>query len=336
MTHLMNALCKLPGGGVELRQVPKPEKTHAQHLLIRMKYSAVGHGDKAFLNRPLPPGSVESMHGIYGASGVGEVMEVGEGAHKNYLGKNVTIYRSLHNSELLIGCWSEYAHIHWLDCVIIPDDALPEAYSGTLANVVTPYAFRMESLAEGHTGIISTAGTSTTGIMMLGIALTLKFPLISIVRNQNGKRLLESFGATHVVAQDDPDFDTQLKDLAFNLKATAVYDALGGTTLNRIIDLIPNGSTIYSYGFLGDDVPLTIFMRQILFKGLTIKSFGNINTQTVRDPKLLEAALKVISGIIGMPHFKTNVGEKFTLKQFDKAIAYSPKGTDKAVLSFIE
>ena len=332
MTTLMNAICKLPEGGVALCQVPKPEKAQPGHLLIKMKYSAVGHGDKAFLNRPLPPGSVESMYGIYGASGVGEVIETGENVSEQYLGKNVTIYRSLHNSNTLIGCWSEYAHIHWLDCVIIPDDAKPEEYSGTLANLVTPYAFRMESLREGHAGIISTAGTSTTGIMMLGIALTLKFPLISIVRNKKGKQLLKSLGATHVVVQEDPNFDTELKDMAMQLNTTAVYDALGGATLNRIIDLLPNRSTIYSYGFLGDDVPLTVFMRQILFKGLTIKSFGNINTQTVRDPKQLTDALKVISTAIGMPHFKTNIGQKFRLQDIEQAIAYQPQGTDKAVL----
>ncbi len=332
MTSLMNAIVKLPGGGVQLRQVPKPAVAQAGHLLVKMKYSAVGHGDKAFLNRPLPPGSVESLHGIYGASGVGEVLETGPGVPQQYQGKNVSIYRSLHNSDSLVGCWSEYAHVHWLDCVVIPNDALPEEYSGSLANVVTPYAFRMESLNEGHTGIISTAGTSTTGIMMLGISLQLGFPLISIVRNQNGKRLLERMGALHVVVQEDAEFNTQLQELAVRLNATAVYDALGGTTLNRIIDLLPNGSTIYSYGFLADDIPLNIFMRQILFKRLTIKSFGNINTQTVRDPERLKEALNFISGIIGMPHFKTNVGRIFALQEIDEAITYTPTGTEKAVL----
>jgi NADPH2:quinone reductase len=336
MASLMNAICKLPDGGVELRQVPKPENAHPEHLLIKMKYSAIGHGDKAFLNQPLPPGSVESLYGIYGASGVGEVLDTGASVPQHYLGKHVTIYRSLHNSKALVGCWSEYVHIHWLDCVIIPEDAKPEEYSGSLANVVTPYAFRMETLKEGHTGIISTAGTSTTGIMMVGIARKLGFSLISIVRTQAGKRLLESLGATHVVVQEDADFEVRFKELAFQLNTTAVYDALGGTTLNRIIDLLPNSSTIYSYGFLDDDVPLTILMRQILFKRLTIKSFGNINTQTVRDPKQLAEALNIISGIIGMPHFKTNVGQKFKLQDIDPAIAYTPKGTDKAVLTFDE
>lgn len=330
----MNAVCKLPGGGLTLREVPKPQKAQAGHLLVKMKYSAVGHGDKAFLNRPLPPGSVESLHGIYGASGVGEVLETGEAVPPHYLGKNVTIYRSLHNSDSIVGCWCEYAHLHWLDCVIIPDDERPQEYSGTLANVVTPYAFRMESLKEGHTGIISTAGTSTTGIMMLGIALTFKFPLISIVRNEEGRQLLKELGAEHVVVQDEPEFDGKIQELALQLNTTAVYDALGGTTLNRIINLLPNGSTIYSYGFLGDDVPITLFARQILFKRLTLKSFGNINTQTVRDPQSLAEALRVISGIIGMPHFKTNVGRIFQTSEIEQAIAYAPAGTDKAVLSF--
>lgn len=61
--------------------------------------------------------------------------------------------------------------------------------------------------------------------MMLGTALTHNFPLISIVRNEKGRQLLEGLGARHVVVQDDPEFDTQLKELAGQLNTTAIYDA---------------------------------------------------------------------------------------------------------------
>ncbi len=332
MTQLMNAICKMANGGLVQKKVPRPEKAQQEHLLIRMKSSAISHGDKAFINQPFPPGAVNSQYDVFGSSGAGEVIEIGSDVPENYLGKNVTIYRSLHNSDVLLGCWSEYAHVHYLDCVILPDDAQADEYCGSLANIITPYAFRMQSLAEGHTGIICTAGTSTTGIMMLGISLALNFPLISIVRNRESKRKLEELGAVNVLVQDSPDFNEELKGMAEKLKATAVYDAVGGALLNRIVNLVPNGSTIYCYGFLGDDLPVNVFMRQILFKGLTIKSFSNIGTPTVRDPKQLIEALKFISGIIHMPHFKTKVGKRFELSEIDEALIYLPVDIDKAIL----
>ena len=330
----MNGICKIPNGGVELTRIPRPEKALPEHLLIRMEYAAISHGDKAFINRPHPPGSASSLHDVYGSSGVGEVIGIGEGVPKEYLGKHVAIFRSLHNTDVTIGSWSDYTHMHHLCCVIIPDNAKSEEFAGSLSNIITAYAFRMQSLAEGNTGIISTAGTSTTGIMMLGIALALQFPLISIVRNEKGKQLLKGLGATYVLAQTEPDFDNQLKELALKLKATAIYDAVGGAALNKIIDLVPNDSMIYSYGLLGDDTPLHVFMRQILFRGLTIKSFSTNRSQTLRDPKQLSQALTLIPNIIDMPHFKTKVGKKFKLYEIDDALAYTPTGIGKAILTF--
>ena len=330
----MNGICKIPNGGVELTRIPRPEKALPEHLLIRMEYAAISHGDKAFINRPHPPGSASSLHDVYGSSGVGEVIGIGEGVPKEYLGKHVAIFRSLHNTDVTIGSWSDYTHMHHLCCVIIPDNAKSEEFSGSLSNIITAYAFRMQSLAEGNTGIISTAGTSTTGIMMLGIAIALQFPLISIVRNEEGKRLLMGLGATYVLAQDEPDFNNQLKETALKLNATAIYDAVGGAALNKIIDLVPNDSMIYSYVLLGDDTPLHVFMRQILFRGLTIKSFSTNRSQTLRDPKQLSLALKLIPDIIDMPHFKTKVGKKFRLYEIDDALAYTPTGIGKAILTF--
>lgn len=330
----MNAICKRPTGGLEMRMVNRPEKAQPSHLLIRMKYSAISHGDKAFITQPFPSGAVSSLHEVFGSSGAGEVIAIGDGVPADYIGKNVTIYRSLHNSDVMVGCWSEYAHMHYLDCVILPDTARAEDYSGSLANIITPYAFRKLSLTEGHAGIICTAGTSATGIMMLGIALALQFPLLSIVRTEEGKCRLEGLGATNVLVQDTPDFEKRFEELAIASKATAVYDAVGGSSLNKLIDLLPNDSTIYTYGFLGDATPLAVFARQILFKGLTIKSFSNFRTPTVSDPEQLACALDFIRGIIHMPHFKTKVGKKFRLAQIDEALAYSPANIDRAILSF--
>ncbi len=51
----MKAICIIPGKGLQLQEAPQPEKAAPQHLLIKMIASAINPGDKAFINRPLPP-----------------------------------------------------------------------------------------------------------------------------------------------------------------------------------------------------------------------------------------------------------------------------------------
>ena len=71
------------------------------------------------------------------------------------------------------------------------DNVKAEDYSGSLVNVITPYAFIKQILEEGHKGIICTAGNSSTGIALLGFCSAYKIPLISITRNADDKKELE-------------------------------------------------------------------------------------------------------------------------------------------------
>ena len=68
-------------------------------------------------------------------------------------------------------------------------------------------------------------------------------------------------------------------------------------------------------------------------KVLTIKGFGNFTSETVQDPKKLEAALNDLEKIIGRPHFKTKVGKTFKLEEINEAMEFSAAGGGKAVIS---
>ena len=328
----MKAISLATNNSVKLQDVPKPGKAAPGHLIIKTEVCGINQGDKAFIGGAFPPGSIPvSQSNICGVSSVGKVIEVGDGVPTDYLGKNVTTYRSLKFSDNIIGTWSEYAHLHYHHCVILPDNVNTEDYSGSLVNIITPYAFLKQIIEEGHKGIISTAGNSATGIAMLGICLAYNFPLISIVRTESDKKELELFGAENIVIQNDADFKMHFKEMAQKLEATAIFDGVGGEILNKIIDVLPFNSTIYAYGYLGGQTPLTIH-TSILMKGITIKAFGNFRTKTVQNSQNLEKALKDISEIIEMPHFKTKIGKKFKLEEINDALQFVSEDGSKAVL----
>ena len=316
---------------VELRDVPAPEKASPGHLLIRMKACAINSGDKLFISGAFPRGIPVSKYNITGVSGVGKVIEAGSGVPDYYRNQHVTVYRSLRNSEETVGTWSEYAHLHYLNCAIVPEKLDPKNYSGSLVNIITPYSFLEQARNEGHKGIICTAGNSATGVVMLGLCLIHDFPVISIVRTEKGKRELETLGAQNILVQTAPDFKQQLRQLAEQLKITLVFDGVGGATLSSIIDVLPFNTTIYCYGFLDKEAPLS-FHTTTLMRGITIKGFSNFRTATVQDPVNLEEALRSISNIIDQPYFKTKLGKLFSFDQINEAIQCSSHDGSKAVL----
>jgi len=322
-------------GKVALQEAPRPENPVQGHVIIQMSEMGINAGDLFFISGGFPPGFFPvSQHNIAGVSGVGRVIAAGEGVPEKYLGSYVTVYRSLRFSDEIVGTWSEFAHLPYLECAILPDDVDPEDYSGSLVNIITPYGMWRQAMKEGHQGIIITAGNSATGIAMLGICLNADFPVISIVRNAAGKQELKALGAKYVLVQGAEDFKEQLKAQSEKLKTTAVFDGVGGGILNDMIDVIPGGSTIYAYGFLGDKIPLS-FHTSLLMKGITIKGFNNFRTETVQDPAQLEQALDEISKMIHMPHFKTKTGKRFTFGQINEALSFPTGNGSKTVLQVV-
>jgi len=331
MDELMKAVV-LWDDALTVQNVKKTIKAEPGHVIIKMDSSAINSGDKFFLRVTPMPGSPKSLYEIRGVSGTGKVLQTGDGVPEEYLGKNVAFYRQLKYSETLVGAWSEYSHVHFLACAILPDDANPEEYSGSIVNIITPLAFLKQIMTEGHKGIISTAGNSATGIAMLGICLNYNFPLISIVRNEKGRAELEALGAKNIVVQADPDFNTQLTDIAQSLNATAVFEGVGGELLSRILPLLPRNSNIYTYGYVGGPASLTFHTSILTMKDITIRPFSNYNTDTVRNVDTLEAAMKEISGFIHLPHFKTKTGKRFRLEEINVALAYVGENGKKPIL----
>ena len=331
MDELMKAIV-LSDDILTVQNVKKPTTAEPGHLIVKMNSSAINSGDKFFLKHPTPPGAPKSLYDIKGVSGAGMVLQIGEGVPEEYLGKNVTFYRQLKFSESVVGSWSEYAHVPFLDCAILPEGADPEGYSGSMVNIITPFAFLKQIIGEGHKGIISTAGNSATGIALLGFCLSHNFPLISIVRTDEGRKELEALGAKNIIVQSDPDFSEQLTDIAQTLNATAIFDGVGGDILNKILTLIPRSSVIYTYGYIGDTVPFAFHTSTLALKNIIIRPFSNLNTETVKNPENLAKALKEITTLLHMPHFKTKTGKRFRLEEINDALNYAGGNGKKAVL----
>ena len=207
-----------------------------------------------------------------------------------------------------------------------------EAYSGSLVNIITPYAFLKQAQTDGHTALICTAGNSATGIALLGLCLMHDFPIISIVRSEKGKNELEALGARHIVVQNGPDFKQKLQQMAEQLEVTVVFDGVGGATLSTIIDVLPFNTMVYCYGFLDKEIPFS-FHTTMLMRGITIKGFSNFRTDTVRDPANLEKAFLDISSFIEQPYFKTKAGKHYNLQEAKEAIKYSSPTGSKAILA---
>jgi NADPH:quinone reductase len=168
-------------------------------------------------------------------------------------------------------------------------------YCGSLVNVITAYVFLQEVAAEGHKGIIVTAGNSATGYALASLARKRNAPAIFLVRS---------------VAAAEENFESKLGGLAAELGTTAVFDGVGGDLMSRIAPNLPMNSTIYIYGFLGGAVPVSLPSLLFMMKNLIMKRFSNFESATVKGQQKLAAALKELEGLIDDPMFTTRIGRE--------------------------
>ena len=330
----MKAICVTSNRGLEVRDVPLPSEPAEGHILVDMDASAINHGDKTFLTRPLATGGYfpGSRYDVWGASGAGRVVALGANVPSDYAGKQVAIYRSLQRSPDTIGLWSERALVPYRSCLILPDTVSVRDYCGSLVNVITAFAFLQQIAAEGHRGIIVTAGSAATGQALAALARRRNMPAIFLVRSLAAQESLQRHDVEHVIVTADENFETRLGGLAAELQTTAVFDGVGGDLTSRIAPNLPVNSTIYIYGLLGGATPVSFPSTLFLTKNLVVKRFSNFESQTVKNPAKLTAALKELEGLIDEPMFMTRIGREFAFDQISEAMNYESQSGAKAIL----
>jgi hypothetical protein len=68
-------------------------------------------------------------------------------------------------------------------------------------------------------------------------------------------------------------------------------------------------------------------------KDLTLRSFSNFRSPTIRNPLELETALQELSRMIAMPHFRTKRGKVFGFENVQGAISYVGEHGEKPILA---
>ena len=329
----MKAICVTEARELEVRNVPTPTEAPSGHLLIEVEASAINHGDKTFLKMPAATtGLNTSLYDVWGASAAGRVLSAGADVSAGYVGRKVAVYRSLTPSAQTVGLWAERCVVPFTSCVMLPEELSAIDYSGSLVNVITAYAFLEAIAAEGHTGVIVTAGASATGLAIAALARRKGMPVLFLVRSQHAGEQLRALECDHVLVTSDDDFDAKFEQLAEELKTTAVFDGVGGELITRIAPRLPRNSTVWFYGFLAGAAPVSVPSLTFMAKNLTMKTFSNFNSATVRDAAKLRQALASLQTQVADPLFRTKVGKTFRLDQIGEAMAYEAQPGAKAVL----
>lgn len=299
-TEKMNAVFMESRGNVTYGQLDRPVPGKGQ-VLIKVEAA------------PLNPSDLYCMEGKYddigkinypftpGWEGSGTVIQNGGGIMGwRVNGKRVAFSKADEGAAAekdgfkIGGAYAEYVVTNAYQCIPLDNDVSFEEGASFFVNPMTAIGLT-EVATKTHKakGVIQTAACSQLGRMICQRLQRQGVPLINIVRKEEQAQILtEEYKQEHVLNINDPDFESKLEELATELNATCLLDAVGGKGTAQIMSKMPKKSVCVLYGwlsrqnteidaltFMGKDQKLECFLLNNWLQGKNLLSIYGIVKQ---------------------------------------------------------
>jgi NADPH:quinone reductase-like Zn-dependent oxidoreductase len=305
------------GAAPTVATIPVPQPGPGE-VLVKMHTSPINPSDLAFLaggygiKKPFPV--------VPGFEGSGTVVAAGKGIlPKLWLDKKVACAAS----PQLNGCWAEYMVTSASSCVPLSKKISMEQGSMMFVNPMTAIAFfdvykNTPNPSKKLRGIINTAAASALGKMIIQLGKQKGIPVISVVRRDEQVEMLKSGGAEYVVNSSDPNFELKLKELAHQLNATILFDAVGGKLPQQLLSAAPKGSRLFIYGRLSADA-CEILPGDLIFTGNQIQGFWLTNW--LHEKGMIRSVLTIqkVKSLIGN-ELGTTIHQQYPPEKIQEAI----------------
>ena len=305
------------GAAPKIEQILTPQPGPGE-VIVKMHASPINPSDLAFLKGGY--GIQREYPTVPGFEGSGIVVAAGKGIlPKLWMGKKVACAAS----PIYDGCWAEYMKTKAGMCVPLSKNISLDQAAMMFVNPMTALAFfdiykNLLNPTKKLRGIINTAGASALGKMIIKLGQKQGVPVISVVRREEQVEILKAEGAKYIVNSSDENFEIQLKELAHKLNATVIFDAVGGSMVQTLLNAAPKGSNLFIYGRLSTDA-CEISPGDLIFTGNQIKGFWL--TGWLHSKSLLQSIMNTrkIQSLLGK-ELGTSIHKQFPIEQITEAI----------------
>ena len=211
------------------------------------------------------------------------------------------------------GFYSEYATMPVTGCFPMPEDVPIEDCASFFVNPYTAIGI-LDTVKnkDKSPAFVHTAAASQLGQMIVKLAPSENIEVINVVRREDQAVILRELGAKHIVvtgssssSSSDKEGDLKWKDeLKAKIKllsATCAFDAVSGRMAGDLLDVLPSGGTLYTYGALGGLASninaMHLIYRQKKMKGFYLPAWIREGGIFSMVPRMLAASGKVNSGL---------------------------------------
>lgn len=167
--------------------------------------------------------------------------------------------------------------------------------------------------------VLITAASSSAALGGLQLAQLAGATVIAVTRKPSKVDFLKGTGAHHVIATEEEDLASRVKEITDGQGFTIAYDPVGGAFLADLIEAAQPCATIVNYGNLRTE-PVDVPILPMLAKRLDIKFHSLFDT--VRLAEKRAACFKYVQDNVASGALKVIVDRTFPLDQIVEAHRY--------------
>jgi NADPH:quinone reductase-like Zn-dependent oxidoreductase len=287
-------------------------------VLVKMLASPVNPSDLVYLmgKYGLPPND-----GAYvGFEGCGIVVDANAGVYGKWLmGKRV----ALSAQPGIDGVWAKYAITKANFCLPVRKELSNEQAATIIVNPCTSVCLVERALELGAQAIVVNAAASQVGKGVIRYAKIKGLTTIVTVRSSANVEVLKALGADHVLLSTAENFESQLRIIAKESRATVLLDSVAADDTPRLLKAMPNSSTAVVYGRLTEtfDPNGGLFsVADVIFRDIKVEGFWLAKYIGDSSPLRVLALSRKVQKLFAQGIFKTDVYASVGFEEFAAAL----------------
>ena len=261
----------------------KIEELGADDVLVRVILRPIHPGDMQILSAlpqggpvaPIPKGTLR----VPGFEGVGKIVGFGtksEIAERFHEGQRVAFFPAM-------GSWAEYVVVRYNSLLPVPAEIPDQIAAQLLINTITASVL----VKAGHNSlktpitlpvyILQNAAASGVGRLLTQVALDRDVHPIRLVRSsQSAKKLQAVLPGPPVIITADHNWKDQVREALGGHKLHVAFDAVGGSAIDDLAELLDIDGAIINYGSLESNTGTNIYSlapNSLALKSISILSW---------------------------------------------------------------
>ena len=269
-----------------------------------------------------------------GCSGVGVVEVVGPGVRDVEDGDWVVPLRDGLGTFTSLSIWDDK------DFMKVPKEIMPVEYMALHRELCVGY-YLMETVAadlKAGDALVVNAANGAVGQVVIQLCRLMNIRAIAITRRHDNfsdtKAWLEFLGAYKVFADDEPIVPALQREYASLPKLA--FDGVGGVGTLKLIRSLAPGSTIVSYGFVGERAA-AIPWQVVVHARVTIKGFDLLSwiAEDRKNRKKMTSMLEQMAKLVNAGKLRVSMEEMPLDQWFDALAGTEPGMNTKVVLKML-